>query len=89
MRCLNTLQISSFSAARCPELEENGFGRLVEGSNVFPGGPCVDQPLLENKSVPYNLTPTVDASTGVTEWRGESCDYSIAMDVLLQRDGKT
>ena len=35
-----------------------------------------------------DAAPTVDSNTGVTKWAGESCDYDVAMDVLLQRDGR-
>jgi hypothetical protein len=34
-----------------------------------------------------NAAPGVDASTCVTHWSGETCDYSMAMDGLLKRDG--
>jgi hypothetical protein len=35
-----------------------------------------------------NAAPGVDARTCITHWSGETCDYSMAMDGLLQRDGK-
>ena len=30
--------------------------------------------------------PTVDFETAVTKWRGESCDYGMAIDALISRD---
>jgi hypothetical protein len=32
--------------------------------------------------------PQVDAKTCVTQWRGESCDYGVAVEALLRRDGR-
>jgi glutaredoxin len=29
----------------------------------------------------------VDATTAVTRWRGEDCDYAMAVEALLARDG--
>jgi hypothetical protein len=31
--------------------------------------------------------PEVDAKTCVTRWQGESCDYGMAIEGLLRRDG--
>ena len=33
------------------------------------------------------ITPGVDSGTCVTSWRGEDCDYGMAIDALLKRDG--
>jgi hypothetical protein len=33
------------------------------------------------------IAPRVDSSTCVTKWRGEDCDYSMAVEALLARDG--
>ena len=35
-----------------------------------------------------DAAPEVNAKTCVTRWRGEKCDYGMAIDALLQRDGK-
>ena len=35
-----------------------------------------------------DAAPTVNSKTCITHWSGENCDYPMAMDVLLQRDGK-
>lgn len=32
------------------------------------------------------IAPDVDAGTAITGWRGERCDYGMAIDALLQRD---
>jgi hypothetical protein len=34
-----------------------------------------------------HAAPEVDAKTCVTRWQGESCDYSMAIEGLLRRDG--
>jgi hypothetical protein len=33
------------------------------------------------------IAPNVDATTAVTRWRGEDCDYGMAVEALLARDG--
>jgi hypothetical protein len=35
-----------------------------------------------------DAAPTVNSKTCITHWSGENCDYPMAIDVLLQRDGK-
>ena len=32
------------------------------------------------------MAPDVDAHTCVSKWRGEDCDYGMAIDALLERD---
>jgi len=34
-----------------------------------------------------DAAPDVTATTCVTKWQGESCDYGMAIDGLLRRDG--
>ncbi len=33
------------------------------------------------------LAPNVHAATAVSHWQGEDCDYGMAIDTLLLRDG--
>ena len=35
-----------------------------------------------------DLVPNLTTATAVTKWRGESCDYQMATQALLQRDGR-
>jgi len=53
---------------------------------------CVEQPpsfgpdALQNLTDDVLATTIIDASTAVTQWAGESLDYAMAMDGLLQRE---
>ena len=35
----------------------------------------------------YDAVPAIDANTCIPHWEGERCDYAMAIDALLQREG--
>ncbi len=55
-------------------------------ANFFPQ--FSEQSLATAEQALCNAAPSVDSKTCVTRWSGENCDYDVAMDVLLQRDGR-
>jgi hypothetical protein len=58
-------------------------GRAIE-SSVFPQFPGVS---AEASAEALSFAaPAVDAGTCVTQWRGEDCDYGMAVEGLLHRD---
>ena len=59
-------------------------GRTIETS-YFPQFPDVSAET--SAGVWDRIAPDVDAGTCVTRWRGEDCDYGMAIDGLLRRDG--
>jgi hypothetical protein len=59
-------------------------GRRIE-TNLFPQFP--PQVAQTAKEALQRDAPKVDAKTCVTRWQGEPCDYSMAIDGLLKRDG--
>ena len=36
----------------------------------------------------YSAAPAVDSRTCIPQWRGEDCDYGMAIEALLRRDGR-
>jgi hypothetical protein len=70
----NTEQLMTFSMPSGREIEM-GF---------FPQFPAEAATVTEETM--HQLAPAVDAKTCITQWRGETCDYSMAIDALLQRD---
>ena len=59
-------------------------GRRIE-TDLFPQFP--PQVAQTAKEALQYAAPEVDATTCVTRWQGEPCDYSMAIDGLLKRDG--
>jgi hypothetical protein len=59
-------------------------GRRIE-ADLFPQFP--PQVAQTAKEALQRAAPDVDAKTCVTRWQGESCDYSMAIEGLLRRDG--
>jgi hypothetical protein len=59
-------------------------GKTIE-SNLFPQFP--PQVAESAEQALRHAAPEVTASTCVTKWRGECCDYGMAIGGLLQRDG--
>jgi len=58
-------------------------GKQIEDS-VFPQFPR--DSAESSAAVLRRLAPSVTASTSITWWQGESCDYGMAIDALLWRD---
>jgi hypothetical protein len=59
-------------------------GRRIE-TELFPQFP---PQIAENaKEALRQAAPEVDGKTCVTRWQGESCDYGMAIEGLLRRDG--
>jgi hypothetical protein len=58
-------------------------GKRIEES-VFPQFP--EDSAESSAAVLKRLAPSVTANTCITQWRGESCDYGMAIDALLWRD---
>jgi hypothetical protein len=57
-------------------------GRRIE-SSTYPQFPKVS---AESSAAALEaIAPDVDAGTAVTSWRGEDCDYGMAIDALLRR----
>jgi len=58
-------------------------GKLIEAS-VYPqfSGDSAES----SAAVLRRLAPSVTATTSITRWQGESCDYGMAVDALLWRD---
>ncbi len=59
-------------------------GRRIE-TDLFPQFP--PQVARAAKEALRHAAPEVDAKTCVTRWQGESCDYGMAIEGLLRRDG--
>jgi hypothetical protein len=59
-------------------------GQHIEAS-IFPQ--FSQAAVASSQEALRNAAPGVDASTCVTQWTGETCDYFMAMDGLLKRDG--
>jgi len=59
-------------------------GRRIENS-FFPQFEKVSAE--SSRTALQSLAPDVDAHTAVTKWRGESCDYGLAVAALMTRDG--
>ena len=60
-------------------------GRKLE-SSLFPQFPGVSAETSADGL--QQMAPAVDASTCVTQWQGEDCDYGMAVEALLQRDDR-
>jgi hypothetical protein len=60
-------------------------GRTIE-SSFFPQFPHVSAETSAD-ALSY-AAPEVDAGTCVTRWQGENCDYGMAVEGLLRRDGE-
>ena len=59
-------------------------GKIIE-RDLFPQFP---PQVAENAAEALRCAaPEITTTTCVTRWQGESCDYSMAIDGLLQRDG--
>ena len=58
-------------------------GRAIE-SSFFPQFPGVSAETSEDAL--QHGAPGVDAGTCVTRWRGEDCDYGMAVEALMYRD---
>jgi hypothetical protein len=59
-------------------------GRWIE-TDLFPQFP--PQIAQTAKEALQHAAPEVDAKTCVTRWQGEPCDYGMAIEGLLRRDG--
>ena len=59
-------------------------GRTIEVSH-FPQFPDVSAET--SRGVLAVIAPKVNATTAVTRWQGEDCDYGMAVEALLVRDG--
>ena len=59
-------------------------GRKLE-SSLFPQFPDVSAETSSQEL--QRMAPAVDARTCVTRWEGEDCDYGMAVEALLRRDG--
>jgi Domain of unknown function (DUF222)/HNH endonuclease len=59
-------------------------GGTIEISH-FPQFPDVSAET--SRSVLAAIAPKVNATTAITHWRGEDCDYGMAVEALLVRDG--
>lgn len=59
-------------------------GRRIE-TDLFPQFP--PQVAQTAREALQHAAPEVDAKTCVTRWQGEPCDYGMAIDGLLRRDG--
>jgi hypothetical protein len=59
-------------------------GRRIE-TELFPQFPA--QIAESAEQALQQAAPEVDAKTCVTRWQGEACDYGIAIEGLLRRDG--
>jgi hypothetical protein len=58
-------------------------GRKIQ-SSFFPQFPDVS---AETSAVALShVAPAVDAKTCIPDWRGEDCDYGMAVEALLKRD---
>ena len=55
-------------------------------ASFFPQFP--EQSVKAAEEALRSAAPDVDPKTAVTRWTGEDCDYGMAIDGLLQRDGK-
>ena len=64
-----------FSTASGTTLETSHFPQFPD---VSAETPC---------DVLADAAPQVTATTGVTRWQGEDCDYAMAVEALLRRDG--
>jgi hypothetical protein len=60
-------------------------GQRIEAS-IFPQ--FTRQSVESASQALCDTASTVNSKTCITHWSGEGCDYQMAMDVLLQRDGK-
>lgn len=60
-------------------------GRKLE-SSLFPQFPGVSAETSTTEL--KRLAPAVHARTCVSRWEGEDCDYGMAVEALLQRDGE-
>ena len=70
--------------AELQEVFSTPAGRKIETS-LFPQFPGVSAEIsVEALS---DAAPDVTVGTCVTGWRGEGCDYGMAIDALLWRDG--
>ncbi|QIB64636.1 DUF222 domain-containing protein [Kineobactrum salinum] len=58
-------------------------GRILETS-LAPQFP--DASAETSGTALRNIVPDINARTAVTRWSGESCDYGMAVDALLQRE---
>jgi len=84
------------------QLHRGSFTIAVEQSTAgpqllftTPSGSRIESsffPLFQNVSAERSqealraMAPDVDAHTCVSKWRGEDCDYGMAIDALLERD---
>jgi hypothetical protein len=59
-------------------------GRRIE-ADLFPKFP--PNVAATAKEALQHAAPEVDATTCVTRWQGERCDYGMAIEGLLRRDG--
>jgi hypothetical protein len=65
-----------FSTADGKQLKASLFPQFSGQSVITAGGALLD------------AAPKVNSKTCVTRWTGENCEYPVAMEVLLQRDGR-
>jgi hypothetical protein len=60
-------------------------GKSIEVSH-FPQFPDVSAETSTDAL--YSAAPAVHSRTCIPQWRGEDCDYGMAIEALLQRDGR-
>lgn len=79
-----TLLAGQINAANQQLVFATPSGKSIEVSH-FPQFPGVSaETFHEALGV---MAPSVDPKTCVTHWHGEDCDYGLAIDALLRRDG--
>ena len=55
-------------------------------TSVFPQFPA--QVAVTAEAAIEVMAPHVDATTCIPSWFGDSCDYGVAVEALLRRDGQ-
>jgi hypothetical protein len=80
------IQVEHAGVAREPMMVfSKPSGERIEES-FFPQFPRESAQTSEQALA--DLVPNLTAATAVTQWRGESCDYQMVTQGLLQRDGR-